>query len=106
MNHESEAAGALRLAGPLTIRRAGELHATLTSALANHESITLDIQGDADADISFVQLAVAAQASARAAGKQLRLARPASGPLLDVLTRGGFLAADAAGFWTRGIQEQ
>ncbi|MEO3387226.1 STAS domain-containing protein [Mesorhizobium sp. CAU 1741] len=105
MENVGETTGEVRLSGPLTIRRAGEIRDTLLAALASHQSTTLELQDDAEADISFVQLLLAAQQSARAQGKQLALKQPSAGPLLAVLDSGGFIDADTAGFWTkRGTQ--
>jgi len=101
MDIPGETTGEVRLSGALTIRRVAELHETLRSALAAHHSIILDLDADAEADISFVQLVLAAQASIRSGGKEIRLKAPCAGPLRDVLERGGFLAADETGFWTQ-----
>lgn len=95
-------AGELRLAGPFTIRNAANLHQELQVALASGQEVTIDLPADSDCDISFVQLLISARCSARAAGKTIRLKNAASGPLLDVLERGGFLAADDSGFWSEG----
>lgn len=102
MDIRSGTTGEVRLSGALTIRRAAELRDMLLTSLASHQDIVLDLDADAEADISFVQLVLAAQVSAHAGGKQIRLKAPSAGPLRDVLERGGFLAADEAGFWTKG----
>lgn len=100
MSTPSVSAGALRLSGPLTIRRVAELRDALSTALAAENSIIVELPEGSDADISFVQLLIAARKSAHATGKSLRLAQPASGPLADVLAKGGFLSAGADNFWT------
>ena len=50
------------------------------------------------ADLTLVQLLLSARKAAERDGKRLTLAVPASGALLDALTRGGVLAA-ADPFW-------
>jgi anti-anti-sigma regulatory factor len=102
MDMQGETTGELRLSGALTIRRVAELRDTLMASLASNQDIILDLDADADADISFVQLVLAAEVSARTNGKRLRLKNASAGPLLDVLERGGFLAADKTGLWTQG----
>lgn len=106
MDMQSETTGEVRLSGPLTIRRAAELRDTLLTSLTTYRQIVLSLDEDAEADIAFVQLVLAAQASARAAGKDIRLKSPSAGSLRDVLERGGFLAADEADFWTQGDKVQ
>ena len=106
MSEQTGTTGELRLAGPFTIRNVAELHKTLQSALASGGDLSIDLPGDAEADISFVQLLISARVSARAAGNDIRLKNAASGPLLDVLERGGFLAADDTGFWSEGASLQ
>jgi len=99
-------AGELPLPGPLTIRTISAVREMLQASLASHQSIILNIPADAEADISFVQLVLAAQASAKAAGKRIGLKAPPSGALLDVLTRGGFLEAPDAALWSEGTSGQ
>ena len=106
MSEQAGTAGELRLAGPFTIRNVAELHKTLQSALASGGDLGIDLPGDAEADIRFGQRLVSARVGAGAAGKDLRLKSAASGPLLDVLGRGGFLAADDTGFWSEGASRQ
>ncbi len=106
MDNLSEATGEVRLSGPLTIRRAAELRDELLTSLTENQAIVLDIDQDADADISVVQLILAAQVSARASGKEISLKAASAGPLLEVLRQAGFLAADDAGFWTNGSVTQ
>lgn len=106
MGGQAESAGELRLAGPFTIRNIAELHKALQAALASGNDLSIDLPGDAAADISFVQLLASARVSARAAGHDIRLKNGASGPLLDVLERGGFLATDDTAFWSAGASLQ
>lgn len=100
MTMNDAAAGEVLLPGPLTIRHISAIRETLRESLSAHPITTLNIPAGTEADISFVQLVLAAHVSAKAAGREIRLREPASGPLLDVLTRGGFLENADAGFWT------
>lgn len=87
--------------GDATIRQAERIHGELLAALAPGMRIAVDCAGVAEVDLSFVQQILAARRSAERAGGLLAIAPPASGPLLDVLARGGFLADDGP-FWTGG----
>jgi ABC-type transporter Mla MlaB component len=98
-------ATAVSLDGALTVRCIDTTRASLAVALERHDVVTLDCTAATEIDLSLIQLLLAARASARHAGKTLRLAAPAGGPLRAALHRGGFLtggadapAADAA-FW-------
>jgi anti-anti-sigma regulatory factor len=94
------------LRGTLGLRDAPELAATLRAAIDSHASVTLDASELAEADISILQVLVAAHKSAEAAGKALRLGAPADGPFALLLERAGFVGADgtprtdAERFWT------
>ena len=94
--------GVLRLPAALAIKNILEVHKNINLHLADNTEIILDIPADAEADLSFVQLVESARMDARAAGKTMRLAAPATGSVLKVLQRGGFvdvLTADDAQFW-------
>ncbi len=94
-------AAPLRLEGAQTIRMADVTRAALLDRLAAHPVLEIDCGDVEDVDLSFVQLLLAARASARQANKTIRLNRPASGALRAALERGGFLDAQAAAraFW-------
>ena len=86
----------------LAIKNISEIHKDIHLHLAETSDITLDIPAEAEADLSFVQLVESARIDARVAGKTLRLMAPATGSVLKVLQRGGFidvLSADDAQFW-------
>jgi hypothetical protein len=85
--------GRLVLDGNRTIRSAELTYAQLSEMTARHAVVEIDCGAAQDADLSLVQLILAARMSAQRAGKTVVLARPASGALLDVLQRGGFLSA-------------
>ena len=74
-----------------------------------NKSVKIALADDCQADISFIQLVEAARIYAGTAGKDLTLAQPAEGSVLDVLKRSGFLegmSAEDAKFWLHqgGVQ--
>jgi hypothetical protein len=104
--------GRLDLAGAQTIRVIEAAHAKLRDLLSTHTAIEIDCTATTEADLSLVQLLLAARHSAENSGKTVVLAQPAAGALLDVLSRGGFLDAAAGSatadseFWLRGAAGQ
>jgi anti-anti-sigma regulatory factor len=91
-----------------TIRTIETIRGELLAALESQPTLAIDCAALAEADLSLIQLLLAARKTARQSGKTLALAQPASGVLRDVLLRGGFLAA-AGGppkeedpFWLQG----
>jgi hypothetical protein len=93
---------ALSLGGPLSLRTITDHRASLLSALTANPSVSLDIAEDAQIDLSFLQLVEAARIYAATSGRQIALAKPASGTLHDLLERSGFLQdmlPDDANFW-------
>ena len=94
----------LVLDGELTVRTIAPVHAKLSALLERARRLELELGAAGPIDVSFIQLALAARRSAAAAGKQVVWARPASGPLREVLIRGGFVSpiaghASAAETW-------
>lgn len=92
----------VQLSNSLIIKNISEVHNVINLRLAEDSDIILDIPKDAEADLSFVQLVESARMDARATGKKLRLAHPATGSVLKVLERGGFMdaqSAEDATFW-------
>jgi ABC-type transporter Mla MlaB component len=102
----------LVLDGTLTIRTIEEAHSRLIEAMHDDTRLEIDCSAADDVDVSFIQLLLAARASARKRGRSVALAAPASGALLDALTRGGFLAAagnlpaEDDAFWLKGASAQ
>lgn len=74
-----------------TVRNAESVRDLLLRGFDQPTDIEVDCSGLADADLCLVQLLLAARTMAGEHGRVLRLAEPASGVLLDVLNRGGFL---------------
>lgn len=96
------------LEGAATVRNAEATHAKLADILRRHDEIEIDCGAVTEADLSLVQLLLAARRSAKRAGKTVVLAGPASGALRAALSQGGFLtglpgptSADEA-FWLEG----
>jgi ABC-type transporter Mla MlaB component len=108
MTQDIAAASRLVLDGVLTIRTAGALCGTLREAVAKHSSVSIDCAAAVEADLSFIQLLIAARASARRSDKTVTLMTFPDGPLLDALTRAGFRvthehqSGQAPAFWFEG----
>ncbi|MBB2752202.1 UNVERIFIED_ORG: DNA-binding transcriptional ArsR family regulator [Rhizobium aethiopicum] len=86
----------------LSIRSASELYSKFTDAFRVHDTITVSIPESAEADLSFVQLIESSRRQAKAEGKTFKLSRPASGSLLKVLERAGFIESfdqEDSKFW-------
>lgn len=79
----------VRLDGARTIAVAADTHAALSAALAGADAVVVDCRGTSEADLSLVQLLIAARHSADDAGKTLSLAAPADGPLAQILIDAG-----------------
>ncbi|MCW2244425.1 ABC-type transporter Mla MlaB component [Azospirillum fermentarium] len=88
--------------GALTIREAEEVFGRLREALETSERVEIDCSGVTEADITFIQLILAARTSAAAAGKTLMMSGPAGGALLDALAVCGLADGPQAPFWTEG----
>jgi anti-anti-sigma regulatory factor len=103
-NETQEAAlGQLTLLGSLTARNIRQAHADLLEVMRRHTHVRIDCSAVTDADVSFIQLILAARRSAAAEGKTISLARPASGALLVRLMQAGLVGLDAGeaeqAFW-------
>ena len=90
------------LTGAQTIREAADTAELLRDAVAKGEDLTLDCTGITEADLSFVQLVIAAQKSLAAKGHSVALSAPAQGALLAVLDKLGIGPAGNQGFWFAG----
>lgn len=96
---------ALAISDTANIRVIENLRTAMLEEFQIHEDLELDISQLADADVSFLQLVVAARKLAVAEGKRFRLVAPAGPVLVSLLERAGFLAkgnADASHFWLEG----
>jgi ABC-type transporter Mla MlaB component len=108
MTQDLSTPGHLSLDGALTMRSVEALFARLRETLAQHSEVSIDCTAAAEVDLSFIQLLVAARASAVQADKTVALAARPDGPLLQALTRAGFRVtqedqpADSETFWFEG----
>ena len=94
----------LTFAGPLTVQNAAKHRSEMIAKFqeCDHEGFDLELAPECAADLSGVQLILAARRFAAEQQKQFALTKPATGALHDVLEQGGFLtsdAADARSFW-------
>ena len=84
----------LILENALTIRTIATAHSDLVDALVSHRTILIDCSAVTEADVSLVQLLLAARASAARNGQQLTLSQPVGEALDATLRRGGFRSDD------------
>lgn len=70
--------------------------------------VVVDIDDTNEIDLTFVQLIESARRKAAEAGRDFTLRKPASGAVLEVLRRGGFLddeTSERAKFWLQGTAQ-
>jgi anti-anti-sigma regulatory factor len=96
MTEPRSAADRIELTGAITIREIESVRRDLLPKLALKTPLEIDMSGVTEADISIVQLIIAAEKSAGAA---LRLLQPYPEAVQQVLTRSGLDAAGAS-LWT------
>ena len=109
MNIEGQNEACLRLPENLTVRAIVPVREDMLKFIDAHEAATLALADDVQVDISFIQLIEAARIYAGTAGRQVALSQPATGALLDVLRRSGFLedmSAEDAKFWLHQGENQ
>lgn len=92
----------LSLTGALGIRDAARLAVELRALLAAPGPWRIDCGGLSEVDLAVVQLLVAAQRTASAAGGTLTVTTPAGSPLAVLLETAGLLAPAAVlpGIWS------
>ena len=96
----------VRISGDAGLRSAQDIAGSLRQALAAHDKITIATEAISGADITTIQLLLAARKQAQASGKSLSLAAPPTGVLRDLLIQTGCLGADGRSliddgeFWT------
>ncbi|MEW5726301.1 MAG: STAS domain-containing protein [Pseudomonadota bacterium] len=86
--------------GEQTIRTVAAAADRLKDGLAGGGAVEIDCRAVTEADLTFVQVLLAARKASARRGIGLALAAPADGPLLACLKSGGFLSSEA-GFWMR-----
>lgn len=105
------AARCIRLPNAVTLRNIEAVRTEMLTHLATSNLIEIDCSDLMEADLSLVQLIVSLRKSALQTGGDISLAHPATGALLEVLNRGGFLNATTADtgeddlFWLREMDE-
>lgn len=85
-----------------TIRQADHIADRLGQALSQSDHIEIDCSALTEVDFAFIQLLIAAQKSAHAAGKRLELSKPAQGALLEALNVIGLHDSPRREFWLKG----
>ena len=96
----------VKISGDAGLRAAQDIAATLREALANHDKVAIATEAISGADITTIQLLLAANRQARDTGKSLTLAAPPSGVLRALLIETGCFDADGrplipdGEFWT------
>jgi anti-anti-sigma regulatory factor len=85
----------LALRGEQSVRQAAETYAEVLAALREPGDLVLDCTGVTEADLSLVQIILAAHRSARADGRNVVLSASPEGALRRALERGGFVDAGA-----------
>lgn len=95
---EQNQGGKLRLPPVATIRDSTQLREAVLDLLGLKSPVTLDCSALEQADISTVQVILAARQMARRDGIDLRLDIPPSGVLADLIRQAGF-AHEFADLW-------
>jgi anti-anti-sigma regulatory factor len=96
----------VKISGDAGLRAAQDIAVSLRQALAGHDRIAIATEAVTSADITTIQLLLAASKQAHAAGKSLVLKAPPAGALRALLIDVGCLAADGlpltadGDFWT------
>lgn len=90
----------LALAGDCSIKSAEALAAQLREALPGRKRIAVATGDITAADLTTVQLLLAAQASAKASGGRLAMADPIGAPLRDFIRASGLSGTE---LWTSTI---
>jgi anti-sigma B factor antagonist len=81
---EGDAAGALHIAGELTVYHAAETAQQLLARIGEAPALAIDLDGVTEFDSAGIQVLLVAHRAAVAAGGTLQLLRP-SRPVLDVI---------------------
>lgn len=103
---DSNTATTIDCSGDMTVNRIEEIHDRLRAGLSAGGPMAVDCRAVAEADVSFIQLLIAARVSALRRGTAFTLIQPLAEPLRSALERGGFTAGTGAlnaDFWTGGL---
>jgi hypothetical protein len=96
MTEPRSAADRIELIGAITIREIEAIRRDLLAKLESKTPLEIDLAGVTEADISLIQLMLAAEKS----GAAIRLAQPYPEAIQQVLARSG-LDAVGATIWTK-----
>ncbi|HVJ44039.1 MAG TPA: STAS domain-containing protein [Dongiaceae bacterium] len=105
---QASSGSVLDLPASVTLRSAADFRGQMLSHLRPGQSLVIKCDALAEADLSLLQLVVACRKSAAQLGMNVSLDRPASGALLQLLMRSGFLSGAADDpdnddlFWIQG----
>ena len=92
----------IEISGDAGLRAAQDIAASLRQALAGHDTIAIATEAMTSADITTIQLLLAARTQALASGKSLSLAAPLVGVLREQLIATGCLDADGRSLTPEG----
>lgn len=101
----------VQLAGNVGLRVAQDTAVVLREALAGFDAVTIATDAITGADITTIQVLLAARKQALATGKSLTLAAPPSGVLRALLVETGCLSAEGrpltpdGDFWTQSTRQ-
>jgi hypothetical protein len=96
---------AIDISGPAGLGAAADIYGRIFTALQAASTLTIDLTGAEDVDISLMQTIEAARRFGAANDKRVKLAAPATGDLLAQLERCGLLASDVDRvFWLAGAE--
>lgn len=100
MSEQSGGNSIVELPSQVTIRQISDIHEIVFSNLKTTTDAVFSLPDNAEIDLTFAQLMVSARKYADSNGKTVRMAGPAKGHLLAVLTDAGFLSDPAeTAFW-------
>lgn len=98
----------ISFAGEATISTICQAYERLAAFLNERGDVVIDVEDLTEADLVFIQLLESARRKAGEIGVGFSLSKPATGSLLEVLRRGGFLddeTSDRATFWLQGAAQ-
>ena len=86
----------------MTIATIGQFHQELAAEFASLGRVEIEVDDEAEFDLTLIQLIESARRTASQNNSSLTLTSPASGALLAMLERGGFVpqgAVESRKFW-------
>lgn len=98
----------ITFAGTLSVANVTQAYDDLGAALRQDTPVVVDLDDVVEIDLTFIQLIEAARRKAAETDRDFTLRHPASGAVLEVLRRGGFLddmTSDRATFWLQGAAQ-